>query len=67
MAVARVSEITSSSGKSIEDAISSGLDRAARTLRGISGLEVSSIKAKVADGKVAEYRVSMKITFILEE
>ncbi len=66
MTVARVTEITASSSKSIEDAITEGLGRAAKTLRGITGLEVSSIKVKVNDGKVAEYRVSMKVTFVLE-
>ncbi len=66
MAVARVTEITASSSKSIEDAIEEGLKRAARTLRGITGLEVVSVKAKVDKGKVQEYRVSLKITFILE-
>ncbi|MDP6958423.1 MAG: dodecin family protein [Planctomycetota bacterium] len=66
MAVARVTEITASSKKGIEDAINTGLSRAARTLRGITGLEVVSVKAKVSRGKVAEYRVKMKLTFILE-
>jgi len=66
MAVARVTEITASSKKGVEDAINTGLSRAARTLRGITGLEVVSVKAKVSRGKVAEYRVKMKLTFILE-
>tara|TARA_B100001964_G_C14045505_1_gene514595 strand:- start:132 stop:335 length:204 start_codon:yes stop_codon:yes gene_type:complete len=66
MAVARVTEITASSKKGVEDAINTGLSRAARTLRGITGLEVTSVKAKVSRGKVAEYRVKMKLTFILE-
>lgn len=67
MAVARVTEITSSSTKSIDDAITGGLKRAAKTLRGITGLEVESVKAKVANGKVQEYRVTLRITFVLEE
>ncbi len=67
MAVARVTEITASSSKSIENAIEEGLKRAARTLRGITGLEVVSVKAKVDKGKIQEYRVSLKITFILED
>ena len=66
MAVARVTEITASSKKGVEDAINTGLKRAAKTLRGITGLEVVSVKAKVSRGKVAEYRVKMKLTFILE-
>jgi len=67
MAVARVTEITASSPKGIEDAIEEGLRRASKTLRGITGLEIVSIKAKVSKGKVEEYRVSLKITFVLED
>lgn len=67
MAVARVTEITSSSPKGIEDAVEAGLKRAARTLRGITGLEVTSIKAKVSSGKIHEYRVTLRVTFILED
>jgi flavin-binding protein dodecin len=67
MTVARVTEITASSSKGIEAAVDEGLKRASKTLRGITGLEIVSIKAKVAKGKVQEYRVSLKITFVLEE
>ena len=67
MAVARVTEITASSSKNIEDAIEAGLKRASKTLRGITGVEVVSIKAKVDKGRVQEYRVSLKMTFILED
>jgi flavin-binding protein dodecin len=66
MAVARVTKITASSKKGFEDAIEQGLSRAAKTVRGISGLEIVSQKAKVENGKIAEYRVSMEMTFILE-
>ncbi len=67
MAVARVTEITASSPKGIEQAIEDGLRRASKTLRGITGMEVVSVKAKVARGRIQEYRVSLKITFVLEE
>lgn len=67
MAVARVTEITASSSKGIEQAIQEGLRRASKTLRGITGMEVVSVKAKVVRGKIQEYRVSLKITFVLEE
>ncbi|MBM3504288.1 MAG: dodecin domain-containing protein [Alphaproteobacteria bacterium] len=67
MAVARVTTITSSSSKNFQDAVDRGLGRAARTLRGITGLEVVSQKAKVAKGKIAEYRITMEVTFILDE
>ena len=67
MTVARVTELTASSKKGIEAAIESAVERASRTLRGITGIEVQSIKAKIEKGKVQEYRVTMKVTFILED
>ena len=66
MAVATVTKITSASAKSFDDAVSEGLSRASKTLRGITGLHVLEQKASVANGKIAEYRVTMEITFILE-
>lgn len=66
MAVARVTKITASSTSGFQDAVSAGLDRAAATLRGITGLEIVSQKAKVDDGRITEYRVTMEVTFILE-
>ncbi|MHC4779089.1 MAG: dodecin family protein [Planctomycetota bacterium] len=44
-----------------------GMVRATKTLRGITGLEVSSLKAKVDNGKITEFRVTMRVTFVLEE
>ncbi len=67
MAVARVTKITASSTESFQDAIVEGLKRASKTLRGITGLEVVSQKAKVEGGKITEYRATMEITFLLEE
>jgi len=66
MATARVTKITASSKKSFDDAVREGLSRAAKTVRGISGLEIVSQKAKVDDGKISEFRVTMEMTFILE-
>jgi flavin-binding protein dodecin len=66
MAVARVTKITSSSPKGFEEAINEGLSRATQTLRGITGIEVEDLKAKVVNGKITEYRVTMNLTFILE-
>lgn len=66
MAVARVTEITASSAQGFQDAFSQGIDRATATLRNIIGAEILSQKAKIEAGKVSEYRVTMKITFILE-
>ncbi len=66
MAIARVTKITSSSTKSFQDAVESGLNRAATTLRNITGLEIVSQKAKVEGGKITEYRATMEVTFVLD-
>ncbi len=66
MAVARVTKLTASSTKGFQDAVETALKRAAKTLRGITGLEVLSQKAKVEKGKIAEYRVTLEVTFILD-
>lgn len=67
MAEARVSEIVASSSKSFDAAVQEGLKRAAKTLRGISGFEVTRMQGKIERGKVKEYRVHMNLTFVLEE
>lgn len=66
MAVARVSEIRASSPDGFREAVLEGLSRATKTLRGISGVEVTQKRVKVTNGKLVEYRVDMKIIFILE-
>ena len=66
MSVAKVTEIVASSPKSFDDAISVGLKRANKTLKGVSGAWVKSMKIEMKDGKISNYRVSMKITFVLE-
>ncbi len=67
MAVARVTEVVASSSKSFDDAIRTGIERGARTLRGMTGLRVLEQKAKIEDGKILEYRVQMAITFPLDD
>lgn len=66
MSVARVTEINAS-GKSIEGAIENGLERAAKTLNKIEGAWVQDIKVVLDDGKIDEYRVNMKVSFVLED
>ena len=66
MAVARVSKISASSKKGWEDAAKQGIKRAAETIRGITGFEVISQKAKIEKGKILEYRLTMEVTFVLE-
>ena len=66
MAVARVSKITAASSTSFQDAVNEGLSRATQTLRGITGLEILEQKAKVENGRITEYRVTLEVIFILE-
>lgn len=67
MSVARVSKITAASSSSFDDAVRGGLERASRTLRGITGLRIDELKAKVENGRIEEFRVTMEVTFILDE
>ncbi len=67
MAVARVTRLTASSPTSWQAAVQEAIDRASKTLRGLTGLEVVSQKAKIVDGKIAEYRATIDVTFVLED
>lgn len=67
MAVASVSKITAASSQGFDAAIKEGVKRASKTIRGITGLHVIEHKVKVANGKIDEYRVTMEVTFILED
>jgi flavin-binding protein dodecin len=67
MAIARVTEITAGSKKSFEDAVEKGIDRANKTLKNVSGAWVQDMKVEVEKGKVTEYRVNLKVTFVLED
>jgi dodecin len=67
MSVAKVTEIVASSSKSFDHAIEKGIARANKTLKGVSGAWVKSMKVEMADGKITAYRVAMKITFVLAD
>jgi dodecin len=67
MSVARVTEISSDSPTSFEDAIKVGLDRANKTLRGVKGAWIKEQQVVVENGAVSLYRVNMAITFVLDE
>ena len=67
MSVAKISEITSTSKKSFDDAIESGVKRASKTLRGLQTAWVADQEVCVKGGKITEYRVRLKITFLMEE
>ncbi len=66
MAVARVSRVIASSTKGFQDAVDTGIKRATKTLRGVTGAEISSQKVKIEKGKIVEYRVEMDVIFILD-
>ena len=66
MAVARITEITSSSTKGFDDATNIGIERANKTLENVRGAWIKSQKVVCKDGKITEYRVTMKVTFILK-
>jgi hypothetical protein len=63
MSIAKVIEISASSTKGFEDAISSGIARASETIHGIEGAWVKEQKVVVTDNRIADYRVSLAITF----
>jgi dodecin len=67
MAVASVSRITASSSQGFDEAVKEGVKRASKTLRGITGVHVVEQKAKVNKGKIEEFRVTMEVTFLLED
>jgi flavin-binding protein dodecin len=67
MAVASVSTITSASTVGWQDAIERGFERASKTLRNITGLQVLEEKARVEDGRITGYLVTMQIISSLEE
>lgn len=66
MSVARITEITATSDKSFEDAVKSGVKRASKTLDNVTAAWVKDQQVEVKGGKVTEYRVCLKVTFILK-
>ena len=67
MSIARITEISSTSTKSFEDAIQSAVSRATKTLRNVRGAWVKEQQIKIDNGKIVEYQVNLMITFVLEE
>ena len=66
MSIAKVTEITSTSKKSFDDAIADGIKRANKSLKNVTGAWIADQKVTVEDGKISGYQVRMKITFVLE-
>jgi flavin-binding protein dodecin len=67
MSVAKVSEISSTSTKSFEDAIQKGLTRAGKTLRNMRSAWIKEQQVRLEKGKITEYQVNMAVTFVLDE
>ena len=67
MSIARTTEISASSGKSFEDAIKKGIKRFSETIDDVEGAWVKEQKVVVKDGDVTEYRVTLKVTFVLKD
>jgi flavin-binding protein dodecin len=66
MPVARVTEIPATSPQGFEDAIRQGLERATKTLRGVTSAWIKNQQVKLEDGRIVEYQVNMEVTFVLE-
>ncbi len=64
--VARVTEIIASSRTGFDDAVKKGVQRAVKTLKNVKGAWIESQKVVVEKGKITEYRVNMRVTFVLE-
>lgn len=67
MSVARVTEVIASSTKSFDDAVEAGIARATKTLTGVKGAWVENTKVVVQNNRITEWRVNMKVTFVLED
>ena len=67
MAVARVTEISSTSSKSFDDAIQQGVARATRTLRNVRGAWIKGQRVDIRDNAITEYQVNLMVTFVLDE
>jgi flavin-binding protein dodecin len=67
MSVGRVTEITSTSSKSFEDAIQQGIARATSTLRNVKSAWIKEQEVRVENGNIVEYQVNMLITFVLDD
>ena len=67
MSVAKVTEIIASSEISFDDAVKQGIERATKTLKGVSSAWVRDQQVVLDDGKISAYRVNLKVTFVLND
>jgi flavin-binding protein dodecin len=66
MSVARITTLSANSKTSFDDAIKEGIDRANKTLRGVTGAWVKEQKVEIANGEVVAWHVVLEVTFVLE-
>ena len=66
MAFAKVVEVTSSSQKSFEDAIQTGISKVTETVKNVQGAWINEQKVIIQDNKITEYRVNLKISFLVD-
>ena len=67
MSVARITEISSTSSQSFDDAVAQGIARATKTLRGVTGAWVKEQRVSIENNSVSQYQVNLQITFVLED
>ena len=67
MSVAKITEISATSTSSFDDAVRAGISRASKTLKNVAGAWIGEQKVIVRDGEIDTYRVTMRVTFILED
>jgi flavin-binding protein dodecin len=67
MSIAKVSEISATSTKSFEDAVTQGLSRANKTLRNVRSAWIKEQQVRVKDGAITEYQVNMMVTFVIDD
>lgn len=67
MSIAKVTEITAASQRGFEDAIQKGITRAAQTIRGMQSAWVNEQSVVIENDRVTEWRVNLKITFVLDD
>ena len=67
MSVAKVTEITATSTKGFDDAVRAGIKRAAKTLKNVRGAWIKGFKVDIEGGRIVDYRVDMKVSFVLED
>ena len=66
MAIAKVVEVNSSSNKSFEDAIQTGITKVTETVKNVQDAWINEQKVVIKDNKITEYRVNLKISFLVE-